>query len=133
MDSDLLLKELNFQATRSSGAGGQHVNKVSSKIELRFSIINSSALSEEEKTQLQQKLNNQLTKNQEIIITCQDSRSQHKNKEIAIKKLIDLVQKSLLKPKKRKKTKPSKQAVKKRMEKKAKQALKKENRKKFRY
>ena len=133
MDINLLLNELNFQATRSSGAGGQHVNKVSSKIELRFSIINSSALSEEEKIQLQQKLKTQLTKNQEIIITCQDSRSQHKNKEIAIKKLIDLVQKSLLKPKKRKKTKPSKQAVKKRLEKKAKQALKKENRKKIRY
>lgn len=133
MDTNLLLNELHFQATRSSGAGGQHVNKVSSKIELRFSIINSSALSEEEKIQLQQKLKTQLTKNQEIIITCQDSRSQHKNKEIAIKKLIDLLQKSLLKPKKRKKTKPSKQAVKKRLEKKAKQALKKENRKKFRY
>ncbi len=133
MDTNLLLNELHFQATRSSGAGGQHVNKVSSKIELRFSIINSSALSEEEKIQLQQKLKTQLTKNQEIIITCQDSRSQHKNKEIAIKKLIDLLQKSLLKPKKRKRTKPSKQAVKKRLEKKAKQALKKENRKKFRY
>ena len=133
MDINLLLNELHFQATRSSGAGGQHVNKVSSKIELRFSITNSSALSEEEKIQLQQKLNKQLTKNQEIIITCQDSRSQHKNKEIAIKKLIDLIQKSLLKPKKRKKTKPSKQAIKKRLEKKAKQALKKENRKKIRY
>lgn len=133
MDINLLLNELHFQATRSSGAGGQHVNKVSSKIELRFSITNSSALSEEEKVQLQQKLNKQLTKNQEIIITCQDSRSQHKNKEIAIKKLVDLLQKSLLKPKKRNKTKPSKKAIKKRLEKKAKQALKKENRKKIRY
>lgn len=133
MDINLLLNELHFQATRSSGAGGQHVNKVSSKIELRFSITNSSALSEEEKIQLQQKLNKQLTKNQEIIITCQDSRSQHKNKEIAIKKLVDLLQKSLLKPKKRNKTKPSKKAIKKRLEKKAKQALKKENRKKIRY
>ena len=133
MDTNLLLNELHFQATRSSGAGGQHVNKDSSKLELRFSITNSSALSEEEKVQLQQKLNKQLTKNQEIIITCQDSRSQHKNKEIAIKKLVDLLQKSLLKPKKRNKTKPSKKAIKKRLEKKAKQALKKENRKKIRY
>lgn len=133
MDVKQLLKELKFQAIRSSGAGGQHVNKVSSKIELRFKVLNSSALSEEEKIIITQKLVGKLTKDSEIIITSQDSRSQHKNKEIAINKLVTVLKKALIQPKKRKKTKPNKQAIKKRLEKKAKNALKKENRKKIRY
>lgn len=133
MDVKQLLKELKFQAIRSSGAGGQHVNKVSSKIELRFKVLNSSALSEEEKIIIIQKLVGKLTKDSEIIITSQDSRSQHKNKEIAINKLVTVLKKALIQPKKRKKTKPNKQAIKKRLEKKAKNALKKENRKKIRY
>ena len=133
MDTNKLIDELIFQASRSSGAGGQHVNKVSSKIELRLNITNSSALSEEEKEILLLKLANRINKNHILILTVQESRSQHKNKEIALKKLLLLIRKALVKPKKRKKTKPSKQTIKKRLEKKAKHALKKENRRKIRY
>ena len=132
MYREKLLTELQFQASRSSGAGGQHVNKVSSKIELRFNIVDSSALSEDEKNLLLDKLQAKLNKNNELILTCQESRSQHKNKEIVVSKLFVLLKKSLHIPKKRKPTKPNKQAIKKRLEKKAKQALKKENRKKIR-
>jgi len=132
MHREKLLTELQFQASRSSGAGGQHVNKVSSKIELRFNIVDSSALSEDEKNLLLDKLQAKLNKNNELILTCQESRSQHKNKEIVVSKLFVLLKKSLYIPKKRKPTKPNKQAIKKRLEKKAKQALKKENRKKIR-
>ena len=132
MHKEKLLSELQFQASRSSGAGGQHVNKVSSKIELRFNIANSSALSEDEKNLLLDKLHYKLNKNNELILTCQESRSQHKNKEIVVSKLFGLLKKSLYIAKKRKPTKPNKQAIKKRLEKKAKQALKKENRKKIR-
>ncbi len=132
MHREKLLTELQFQASRSSGAGGQHVNKVSSKIELRFNIVDSSALSEDEKNLLLDKLQAKLNKNNELILTCQESRSQHKNKEIVVSKLFVLLKKSLHIPKKRKPTKPNKQAIKKRLEKKAKQALKKENRKKIR-
>jgi len=133
MNVKQLLTELKYQAVRSSGAGGQHVNKVSSKIELRFDVIHSFALSEEEKEIIVSKLQSKLNKDSEIIITCQESRSQHKNKEIANKKLLDLLKNALIKPKKRKKTKPSKQSIKKRLEKKAKNALKKENRKKVKF
>jgi len=133
MQREKLLTELQFQASRSSGAGGQHVNKVSSKMEVRFNIVSSSALSENEKTVLLKKLHAQLNKNKELILTCQKSRSQHKNKEIVVKKLMELLKKALYIPKKRKPTKPNKQAIKKRLEKKAKHALKKENRKKIRF
>jgi len=62
MNPELITKELNFKAVRSSGAGGQHVNKVSSKVELSFDLINSIALSLEEKELLQKKLKTRLTK-----------------------------------------------------------------------
>jgi ribosome-associated protein len=121
-----------FTAVRSSGAGGQHVNKTSSKIVLRFNVLNSSVLTEEEKELIQKKLANKFNKEGDLIVTCEDTRSQHRNKEIAIDKFLNLIKHGLTIPKKRKKTKPSKQANKKRLEKKAKHALKKSNRKKIR-
>ena len=133
MDTQKLIDELKFQAVRSSGAGGQHVNKVSTKIELRFNITNSSALSEEEKETIICKLKNKINKDNILIITCQKSRSQHKNKEITIQKFLEIIKSALIKAKKRKKTKPNKESIRKRLEKKAKLALKKENRKKLRF
>ncbi len=122
--------EFQFKAIRSSGAGGQHVNKVSSKIELTFDLENSSALSEQEKELLKQKLKSKLSNANILTIYCEQTRSQHKNKEIAIKKCVSLLKENLKKPKKRKPTKPTKSAVKKRLETKQKQSLKKELRKK---
>ncbi|MDV7186942.1 alternative ribosome rescue aminoacyl-tRNA hydrolase ArfB [Lutibacter sp. TH_r2] len=130
MNSEIIIHELNFKAVRSSGAGGQHVNKVFSKIELFYNIEDSNGLSSEEKELLLKKLANKLSKDNTLILTCSESRSQHKNKELAIKKLFKLLKKSLIQPKKRKATKPSKSSIRKRLEKKKKQAYKKAFRRK---
>ncbi|SHM84912.1 alternative ribosome rescue aminoacyl-tRNA hydrolase ArfB [Polaribacter sp. KT 15] len=129
MNLELLLKELNFKAIRSSGAGGQHVNKTSSKIELTFSLENSFAFSDEEKTLLQKNLSSKLTKENTLILFCEETRSQHRNKELAIKRFLELIKKNLIVAKKRKKSKPSKSAIKKRLDSKQKNSVKKALRK----
>lgn len=131
MDSDKIVKEISFKAIRSSGAGGQHVNKVSSKIELTFDLENSNSLSDEEKELLKTKLLSKLSKENILILFCDDTRSQHKNKEIVIKRFLELLKLNLIIPKKRKKTKPSKASVKKRLENKKKLSEKKNNRRKL--
>ena len=125
MNTEILIKELKFKAVRSSGAGGQHVNKVSSKVELIFDVLNSSNLLDEEKELLLKNLSSKLTKGNLFLLSCDESRSQHKNKEIVIKRFLELLINSLKVPKKRKPTKPSKSSIKKRLEKKKKQAYKK--------
>ena len=129
MDADIV-KELKFKAIKSSGAGGQHVNKVSSKVELQFDVNNSNYLTSEEKNILFKKLQSKLSKNSILILQCDESRSQHKNKEIIIKRFLELITKGLKVPKKRKPTKPSKSSIRKRLEKKKKQAFKKAFRRK---
>jgi len=128
-EEEILIRELQFKALRSSGAGGQHVNKVSSKIELTFNIKESMALSEDEKLRLLEKLSGKLTKEGALILYCSESRSQHKNKALAIEKLLLLLKSNLKTQKPRKKTKPGKGAIEKRLESKRKTALKKTNRK----
>ena len=130
MNLELLLKELNFKAIRSSGAGGQHVNKTSSKIELTFSLENSFAFSDEEKAILKKNLSSKLTKENTLILFCEETRSQHRNKEIAIKRFLEIIKKGLTKPKIRKETKPSKASIQKRLEKKQNNSIKKALRKK---
>ena len=130
MNAKEIVKELHFKATRSSGAGGQHVNKVSSKIELTFCLENSTALSDREKQLLIQKLTSKLTKENCLILYCEATRSQHRNKEIAIQKFIKLMESGLIRPKKRRPTKPSRAAVKRRAETKQRTSVKKALRKK---
>jgi ribosome-associated protein len=130
MNKENILKELNFKGIRSSGAGGQHVNKVSSKIELTFDLENSLSLSENEKELLKTKLSNKLTKENTLILFCDESRSQHRNKEIAIKRFLELLRVNLIRPKKRRPTKPSKSSVRKNAEKKKRNSVKKALRKK---
>ena len=84
--------EFTFKAVRSSGAGGQNVNKVSSKVVLTFDLVNSNALSEEEKTLLQSKIATKLSQEGILILTSQEDRSQLKNKEIVIKKCFKLLE-----------------------------------------
>ena len=129
MNKEQIVKELNFKAIRSSGAGGQHVNKVSSKIELTFDLEHSEALNDE-KTLLKSKLSSKLTTENNLIVTVEETRSQHKNKELAIKKFVSLMETNLKKPKKRTPTKPSKAVIKKRLETKEKTSVKKALRKK---
>lgn len=125
MITENLIKELNFKAVRSSGAGGQHVNKVSSKIELYFDLPNSAELTSEEKELLLKNLQPKLTKQGVLLLNCDESRSQHKNKEIVIKRFLEIIYNGLKIPKKRKATKPSKSSIQKRLDKKKKLAYKK--------
>ncbi|AOW18275.1 aminoacyl-tRNA hydrolase [Polaribacter vadi] len=129
MNVENILKELNFKAIRSSGAGGQHVNKTSSKIELTFDLENSNSLSEDEKTLLKTKLSSKLTNENVLILFCEETRSQHRNKDLAIKRFLGLIEANLIRPKRRKKTKPSKGAIKKRLETKQRTSVKKALRK----
>ncbi|PCJ95259.1 MAG: aminoacyl-tRNA hydrolase [Flavobacteriaceae bacterium] len=129
MNKETIIKELKFKAIRSSGAGGQHVNKVSSKVELMFDVVKSFSLSDTEKERLYLKLVNKLSKENILVFQCDESRSQHKNKELVIKRFLEVIQTALKVPKKRKKTKPSKSAIEKRLKSKLKKAQKKVNRK----
>ena len=92
--------EIKFSFSRSGGPGGQNVNKVNSKVELRFAIATSVRLNEVQKTILLDKLASVLNQHDEIIIVSQESRSQLQNKEIAIFKFYELINKAL-KPRKR--------------------------------
>ena len=100
-----LEKECTFTAARSSGPGGQNVNKVATKIELAFHVMNSQLLSEEEKEIISAKLATKINDEGYLKISSSESRSQSNNKETAIEKLIDTIAKALVKPKKRKATK----------------------------
>jgi ribosome-associated protein len=128
MNKSSLLRELQFKAVRSSGAGGQHVNKVSTKIELFFDLETSEALSDIEKERISSKLSSRLTKGNVLLLQCDESRSQHKNKALVIKRFLETLENALIVPKKRRKTKPSKSAVEKRLKAKKKSAQKKANR-----
>jgi ribosome-associated protein len=115
MDKEKLISELQFKAIRSSGAGGQHVNKVSSKVELSFNLTKSQGLTTKEKERFLLKLANRLTKENSLILQCDEARSQHKNKQLVIKRFFDLLKKALHVPKKRKPTKPSKSSIERRL------------------
>ncbi len=130
MNAHELIKELKFKAIRSSGAGGQHVNKVSSKIELTFDVTNSKELSENQKEVLLKKLSTRLTKENVLILFSDETRSQHRNKEIAIKRFLELITQGLKRPKVRRVTKPSRNSVLRKVENKKRQAVKKSLRKK---
>jgi len=129
LDENALINELSFKAVRSSGAGGQHVNKVASKVELSFDLSNSSYLNEEQKKLLFKNLKNKLSKDGLITLQCDESRSQHKNKTIVINRFFELIREGLIVPKKRKKTKVPKSVKIKRLQKKKENAEKKVNRK----
>ena len=128
MDEKQLIQEAWYKAVRSSGAGGQNVNKVASKVELHFDLASSMALSDDEKDRLQKKLQNRLTTNNELILQCDESRSQYKNKEIVTQRFLELIREGLKKPKPRKKTKPSKAAKLKRLREKKHRSEKKASR-----
>ena len=130
METEKIISELNFKAVRSSGPGGQNVNKVSSKVVLTFDLNNSQALTDEEKALVTTKLATKLTSENLLILNCDEDRSQLKNKAIFTKRFLDLIEKSLIVPKKRKATKVPKAVVEKRLKDKSTLSEIKENRKK---
>jgi ribosome-associated protein len=130
METEKILSELSFKAVRSSGAGGQNVNKVSSKVVLTFDLNASQALNEEEKILIETKMATKLTSENLLILNCDEDRSQLKNKAIVTKRFLDLIEKSLIVPKKRKATKIPKSVVEKRLKDKSNLSEIKENRKK---
>ncbi|MDI9310908.1 MAG: alternative ribosome rescue aminoacyl-tRNA hydrolase ArfB [Limnohabitans sp.] len=131
MDKEIIIKELKFKAVRSSGAGGQNVNKVSSKVILSFDLLNSKGFSEEEMSLLSSKLATKINLEGILQISCEEDRSQLKNKATAIEKLFELLEKSLAKPKQRKATKTPKSAVEKRLKEKKSNSEVKNSRKKL--
>ncbi|WP_452597782.1 alternative ribosome rescue aminoacyl-tRNA hydrolase ArfB [Pontimicrobium sp. MEBiC01747] len=127
---EALVQEFNFKAIRSSGSGGQHVNKVSSKVELSFSVIESTILNEFQKEIIIKKLAHRLTKDSVLILQCDEKRSQYNNKTIVIKRGIAILKAALIIPKKRIPTKIPKSVIKKRLKNKRIQSERKTNRKK---
>ena len=115
MEKDKLISELQFKAVRSSGAGGQNVNKVSSKVVLSFDLKNSNAISNEEKNLLETNLSSRLTNDHILILNCDEDRSQLKNKEIVIKRFLAIIEQRLYIPKIRKATKIPKSIIRKRI------------------
>lgn len=130
MNKEIILSELQFKAVRSSGSGGQNVNKVSSKVMLSFDVISSSGLEVDEKELITKKLNTKLTNENVLILNCDDDRSQLKNKEIVIKRFFEMIEKALTKTKKRKPTVVPKSVVEKRIKEKKSNAEIKQSRKK---
>ena len=130
MEIEKIISELSFKAVRSSGAGGQNVNKVSSKVVLTFDLLNSQSLSDEEKELSQKKLKSKLTFEGILILNCDEDRSQLKNKEIVTKRFLEIIQKSLIVPKERKATKVPKSVIEKRLKDKSTNSEIKQNRKK---
>lgn len=128
MEAEKIISELQFKAVRSSGAGGQNVNKVSSKVVLIFNLNASQSLTEEEKLLLAEKLKSKLTSEGLLILNCDEDRSQLKNKEIVIKRFLKLIQNALIIPKKRKPTKIPRSVIEKRLKSKRTTSERKQNR-----
>lgn len=115
MDINLLKSELNYKYVLSSGSGGQHVNKTASKAELYFNIENSEVFSGDEKSKLIAFFNNRLTKNYVLILACDESRSQFRNKAIVTQRFLKLIEEGLIEKKERIVTKTPRSVKRKRL------------------
>ncbi len=129
MQRQQIENELQFKMIRASGAGGQHVNKVATKVVLNFNVFDSQGLTEEEKELLKTTLNTRLTNRGQLQLSCSDTRSQLRNKRLVTQRFFDLLEQSLTVNKPRKATRPSRGVVRKRLENKKKQSKKKTDRK----
>jgi ribosome-associated protein len=120
--------ELDVRVSRSSGAGGQHVNKTSSRVEIFWNILESRALSEEQRDRLRSKLSSRLTTDGSVRVVASDMRSQSRNRELAEERLVELIRRALVVPRKRRATKPTKASREARLESKKRHSTKKAER-----
>ncbi len=111
-----LSSEFVFQTSRSSGPGGQNVNKVNSRVELRFDIPNSVLLTDNQKELLQRKLATRITAEGVFLVVSQEERSQLRNKELSIQKCYVLIRQALKPVKRRRATRPTKGSVERRIQ-----------------
>ncbi len=130
MDTEKIISELSYKAVRSSGAGGQNVNKVSSKVVLSFDLASSQALTDEEKSLAEINLASKLTTDKVLILQCDEDRSQLRNKDIVTKRFLQVIENALKVQKARKATKVPKAVIKKRIENKRRQSEIKQSRRK---
>ncbi|NRB53765.1 MAG: aminoacyl-tRNA hydrolase [Saprospiraceae bacterium] len=105
MDTTSLHIELQFRTSRSSGAGGQHVNKVSTQVELLFDVEASAFLTDTQKARVKKNLKNRINRDGILQLRCSSSRSQHRNKQLVIQHFDELITKAVKAPPKRKKVK----------------------------
>lgn len=129
MDVALLKSEVSYKYVRSSGSGGQHVNKVSSKAELYFNLGDSSVFNEVETLKLFEFLKNRLNKAGVVVLACDESRSQFRNKAIVTQRFINLIEEALKEQKKRRPTRIPRSVKRKRLNNKRVNSEKKANRK----
>lgn len=134
-DFEKILKEIEWQFSKSSGPGGQHVNTTDTKAKLVWQFTKSINLKSKQITQIKKNLRNYLNKSQTCLqFSCSSSRSKERNKQDCIKKLKSLLEtKAFFEPKKRIKTKPSRSSVRKRLDSKTKHSQTKQNRQKVKY
>lgn len=128
-DKEALLKELDFKAVISGGPGGQHANKTATKVELYWNVEKTGLFSAEETARLLKNLKPRLTKENMLILSNSETRSQHTNRKQVTEQFWELLENALKVPKTRKKTKPSKAAKEKRLRDKKEHSEKKNRRK----
>lgn len=121
-------KELNFKTSRSSGAGGQHVNKVETSVTVTWKVADSEFFNERQKELISEKLKNRINLEGYLFLNVSESRTQLQNKKIAVERILELVDKALVVSKFRAKTKPTRSSVEKRIQQKKQHSDKKENR-----
>ena len=120
--------ELDTRVSRSSGAGGQHVNKTSSRVEIFWNVLTSHALTAEQRDRLREKLSSRLTSEGSIRVVASDMRSQSRNRELAEERLADLLRRMLVIRKRRRATRPSQASKEARLESKKRHSSKKADR-----
>ncbi len=128
IDPTIFENECIFRTSRSSGKGGQHVNKTESKVGLWFNVATSALFSDEEKERVLLRLASYITDDGYLQLSCDEQRSQLQNKQLVIERAMTMLEKALLVAKPRRPSKPSKASVEKRLEEKRRNALKKSER-----